>query len=288
MRLEVISELKKTDSPVCVFEDKGKRRFIKINEDSMIESYRNMTPEQLKDLIFSKKNVGVIDFINNIKLTEEFATDDGQSVTVKNKTMMFLPDFMKERELIYIFGPSGSGKSYLTRAYIEEFKRGRPDYDIFLFSRITEDPSLEGIDYIPIELTADKLRDIDVETLENSLVIFDDTDTPNDKEVTNLINNLKDLIAQEGRHYNISAIITTHMACNYNKTRIILNECQKYVIFPKGNGVKQMENMFCKYGGLNKNQFEKVRKLDTRWCMLNTSYPNYIVHQKGVYLAGAR
>lgn len=287
MRLEVLRELRKSDRPVAVFNEKDERKFIVVSEGSQVDEYKKLSAEELRDLIFSSKSdKRVLDLLSNMKLTNKYSSNNGKSINIKNKSMMFLPDFTKERELIYIFGPSGSGKSVLTKKFVEEFKRGRPDYDIFLFSRISEDPSLEGIDFTHIELNEDVLENIDVDTLENSLVIFDDTDTPNNKEVTKLINSLKDMIAQEGRHYNITAIITTHMACNYNKTRVILNECQKYIIFPRGNGVKQMENMFCHYGGLNKNQFENVRKLDTRWAMLNTSYPNYIVHEKGIYLTG--
>ena len=117
-----------------------------------------------------------------------------------------------------------------------------------------------------------------------NIISKNDTETPNDKAVMKLIDNLKDLISMEGRHYNITMIITTHQACNYNRTRLILNECQKYVIFPQGNGKKQMENMFCKYGGLTKNQFMQVLQLKSRWCMLNTSYPNYIVYETGLAL----
>lgn len=285
MRLEVIKELKRTDKPIAVFKDKGLRRFVKVSEGNVVEDYKKLSGEQLKDLIFGDKSDStILDMMNNLKMTSDYVSDNGRKLGIAKKSMMFLPDFSKERELIYIFGPSGSGKSVLTKKFVKEFKRGRPDYDIFLFSRISDDPSLEGIGAIHIAMEFDVLASIDMPTLENSLVIFDDTDTPNDKEISKLINNLKDSIAQEGRHYNISAIMTTHMACNYNKTRIILNECQKYVIFPKGNGVKQMENMFCQYGGVSKRQFEEIRQLDTRWCMLNTSYPNYIVYEKGVQL----
>ena len=280
--IECISEIGKSDKPIAVFEEFDKRRFVGLTENSMTDKYKNMSGEELKDLIFSNNtNKDIVKTINNTRLTDKYVADGGKIMTIKNKSMMFLPDFSKERELIYIFGPSGSGKSFLTSRFVKEFKLGRPDYDVFLFSRLSEDSSLD-FDYNHIDMDEEVLSNIDVESLENSIVIFDDTETPNDKKVMKLVDNLKDLIAQEGRHYNITMIVTTHMACNYNRTRIILNECQKYVIFPRGNGVKQMMNMLCDYGGLSQHQFEMVRKLDTRWCMLNTSYPNYIVYQSGI------
>jgi hypothetical protein len=284
MHVNIITELTKASKPVAVFEENNTRRFVSLDEGSVVDNYKNMKPEEFKEMIFgSGSDRQIIEKINAARLNEKYVTNDGKMIKINNKSMMFLPDFSKERELILIFGPSGSGKSFLTSKFVNEFKKGRPDYDVFLFSRLEDDPSLK-FEYTHVPLDPMVLAGVDVESLENSVVIFDDTETPNDKTVMKLIDNLKDLISMEGRHYNITMIITTHQACNYNRTRLILNECQKYVIFPQGNGKKQMENMFCKYGGLSKNQFEQVKQLNTRWCMLNTSYPNYIVFENGLYL----
>lgn len=284
MHINIITELTKESKPVSVFEDNQSRVFVEFNEGELLEKYKDMSPEKFKEMVFSGgSNTQILSKINAARITDKYVSEDAQQVKIGNKSMMFLPDFSKERELILIFGPSGSGKSFLTSKFVNEFKKGRPDYDVFLFSRLEDDPSLD-FEYTHVPLDAMVLSGIDVESLENSVVIFDDTETPNDKAVMKLIDNLKDLISMEGRHYNITMIITTHQACNYNRTRLILNECQKYVIFPQGNGKKQMENMFCKYGGLSKNQFQQVLQLKTRWCMLNTSYPNYIVYENGLQL----
>jgi len=50
-----------------------------------------------------------------------------------------IPDTTKEREILYITGPSGSGKSIYTRKYLEQYVKqfkSRPKYS-FLVSRQT-------------------------------------------------------------------------------------------------------------------------------------------------------
>jgi uridine kinase len=59
---------------------------------------------------------------------------------------MLLPDTTSERQIVYITGRSGSGKSTFTRKYIEEFKkRNKKIQDVYLFSSLKEDESLDSI-----------------------------------------------------------------------------------------------------------------------------------------------
>ena len=101
-----------------------------------------------------------------------------------------------------------------------------------------------------------------------------------------LVDSIKDDIAQRGRHHNISAIFTTHMACNFMRTRILLSECDKFVIFPGAGGAKQQEYMIVNYGGMPKSFFNNIKNYKSRWLMFNVRYPNYIVHQSGVEVLG--
>ena len=56
-----------------------------------------------------------------------------------------VPDLTKERQILYITGASGSGKSTFTRKYIEELKKKKKDTPIYLFSALKEDESLDSI-----------------------------------------------------------------------------------------------------------------------------------------------
>jgi hypothetical protein len=287
MRLRILKNLDAASNPIAVFEDDHKiRRFIEYSEidEPTVGDLDTLSGDEIKRLLKTTDVCKLLKTLEDKLMEDRYISENRKIVRLNNKSMMFMPDFKKERELLYIYGPSGSGKSFLTSKYCKEFKLVKPDYEIFLISVVKDDPSLD-FNYIHIPLVHDIIVNIDLESLRNSLVIFDDTDTPNDKAMSRLINSLKDDIAQTGRHYNISAIITTHMACNYNKTRVLLSECQKYIIFPSSSGGKQMKNMFCTYGGISPKKFDlEIKKVPSRWCMLNTSYPNYLIYDNMVEL----
>lgn len=285
MRLKITHEFDRKNNPIAQFRDGDCVKYVKISDsDVKFDNIDKISGDELKQMLLDG-NYKLLDFLENSNYEKKFLKDRGQELHVNNKSVMFLPDFTKEREMVYLYGMSGSGKSWLTRMYAGEFKARRPDYDIFLFSKIVDDPSLVGMDFTPVDiLDEDILMDIDLETLKDSLVIFDDTESVESKAIDKKLWDLKNQIAQEGRHYNISCIITTHQALQYNKTRLLLSECTKYVIFPKSGGQKQMQNLMTIYAGLSKKEFADLKDLDSRWVMVNIAYPSYVVHEKGVKL----
>lgn len=289
-RLNVVKSLNEDSNPIAYYYNNNERYFVEITDKPTINTeLSKLDNESLKKILKDDiKNIpAIINLLQEKLLNEGNISDNGKKFELNindlNDSIMFLPDIKKEREMVYMFGPSGSGKSFLTKLYALEYNKFYPDNQIFVVSRIKDDPSFEGLEYIHIPINKEILSNIDVTTFNDSLVIFDDTETQ-DKPTNRLIDSLKDLIAQEGRHYKVSMIITTHMACNYNRTRIILNECHKYVIFPQSNGVKQMQNMFCTYGGLSKEKFLSIKSEFSRWCMLNITYPNYLVYSNKIEL----
>lgn len=290
MRLEIVPKLTENSKPIAVFSD-GKRKFIQITEEpKKADEIKGMNESEIKNILENQSpDINKLISALEERLTQaKYLEDDDRVFRLSDndiaKSVMFMPEFGKERELIYIFGPSGSGKSYLTKKYVKEYKLLHPRNNVYLVSKIEGDESFDGMEYIQIPLKLDILRSLETKSFQDSLVIFDDSDTISDKTVRGHVDNLKDLIAQEGRHYNTSCIITTHMATNYQKTRILLNECQKFVIFPQASGKKQMRNMFVTYGGITSKKFEAIVQEPSRWCMLNNTYPNYLVFENKVEL----
>lgn len=290
MRLEIIKKLREDSNPIAVFSD-GKRKFVQIAEGpNENEEIKELSESDIKSFLCGdKSNIDkVIRALERRLDNDKYLNTEERIFTLTEKdipnSVMFMPDFHKEREMIYCHGPSGSGKSTLVRKYAYEYKLLHPNNQIYVISKIEGDESFGDMDYLQIPIEHEVLNSLESKTFLNSLVVFDDTDTVSDKKLREKVDNLKDMIAQEGRHYNTTAFICTHMACNYQKTRILLNECQKFIVFPQSGGKKQAKNMFVNYGGITNKKYELIAKEPSRWCMLNNTYPNYLVFDNKIEL----
>ena len=63
-------------------------------------------------------------------------------------------------------------------------------------------------------------------------MIFDDIDSLANKKIKEAVYQLLNEILQIGRHHKMSAIITNRSPTNFNRAKIILNECHIVVYFP--------------------------------------------------------
>ncbi len=196
-----------------------------------------------------------------------------------------IPNPETERQILYITGRSGSGKSYYTLHYCLEYKKMYPKREIYLFSALGEDSTIDKLKGLKrIKLTEDFCNDeITSEDFKNSMVIFDDTDVISDKKIRTKVNTIMNNILQVGRHHNTSCIITTHTACNGKDTKIILNEEHSITIFPNGLGNRSLKYLLDSYLGLDKVQCKKIKKLNSRWVSIVKTFPMSIISQKNAY-----
>jgi hypothetical protein len=196
-----------------------------------------------------------------------------------------IPNPETERQILYITGRSGSGKSYYTLHYCLEYKKMYPKRDIYMFSALGEDSTIDKLKGLKrIKLTeAFCNEEITSEDFKNAMVIFDDTDVISDKKIRNKVNSIMNNILQVGRHHNTSCIITTHTACNGKDTKIILNEAHSITIFPNGLGNRSLKYLLDSYLGLDKVQCKKIKKLNSRWVSIVKTFPMSIISQKNAY-----
>lgn len=215
----------------------------------------------------------------NAEMTDkkEIILNDGVFVPLPNKDIV---------EKIYISAPSGAGKSFWVGEYMREYKKMFKDSDMYVFSSIENDRVLDKHDPIRISLDEDLIQDpINPSEIADSLVIFDDTDTIQNARLKYAISSFMDWLLEQGRHFNIRLLITSHLLSNYKHTRRVLNEASAVVVFPKsGSGTYNIKRFLQVYCGFDKIQIKKFLNLSSRWVCIYRSYPQYVLYSKGAYI----
>jgi hypothetical protein len=191
----------------------------------------------------------------------------------------------KVRQIWYVAGISGSGKSYFARGIAENYKKLFPEREIYLISKLTEDETLDKMKIgkpkrISLESLVEDFPSID--EFKDCLVIFDDYDTltaPYDKVVLKLIDDL----AIMGRHTGTSMLVLSHYLTNYKKTRLILGEAHFLVLYPMATSFKAMKYVCEHHCGLTKDEVQGLKKMG-RWVCIHKVVPQYLIAAQDAYL----
>lgn len=240
-------------------------------------------------LSFSKGANGVPIAINSDAdiIYVDSVDNDLEKNEVKAKNLSILPNYNStQREILYMAAPSGSGKSTLAANYADFYRKLHPKHDIYLFSKVENDPAFKGIKRLyTIKADESLLEDgIDTKELSNSLVIYDDIDTVNDKNLYKMLTaNMIDIL-ETGRHRNTSVVITSHLINGNDraKTRSVLNESHKIVIYPKTTSWHSVKYFLKNYVGIeDKEMLEYIKGLKSRWVLVHKNHPQYILHENG-------
>jgi len=205
----------------------------------------------------------------------------------EDKETKLFPIPQKESERIYVPAPSGSGKSTFIGMYIEELRKKHKKRPIYIFSRVKEDKPLDrfkNTTRIPLEQEYFNRNPLEIEQFKNGILIFDDVDTILDKSLVKYVRGFRDDVLETGRHFNITALSTSHLIANFLATRTLINEAMSIVIFPKGSSFYSISNFLERYMGFNKEKIRYVEDLPTRWVWLWKEYPKYAIHEKGAFL----
>jgi hypothetical protein len=198
------------------------------------------------------------------------------------------PNTSKERDVLYIFGQSGSGKSFYVYLYASNYRQLFPKNNLFVFSTLDSDK--EGLDKIKglkrIKLAKEFIEDemIPTSDFKDSLVIFDDVDNIGDKKTKDVVWKYMNNFLQTGRHHNISVAITFHVSAGGNATKMILNEATSLTFFPATIGGRNLKYICDSYLGMDKEQIKKLKKLNSRWITVLKTYPKVILSEKEAFI----
>jgi hypothetical protein len=211
----------------------------------------------------------------------ELSLDNGE-------TYQPCPNTNKERDVLYVFGQSGSGKSYYVQMYANNYKHLYPKNNIYVFSTLDSDK--EGLDKIKgikrIKLSKEFIEDEMIPTVDfkDSLVIFDDVDNISDKKLKNTVWLYLNNFLQTGRHHKISVAITFHVSAGGNATKMILNEATSLTFFPATIGGRNLKYICDSYLGMEKEQIKKLKKINSIWITVLKTYPKVILSEKEAFI----
>jgi hypothetical protein len=207
-------------------------------------------------------------------------------LTKPKEKIQHIPNKKTERQILYITGASGSGKSFYTKLYCDQYKKLFPKNDIYLVSSINEDSSIDKVKGLKrIKLSTELLTtDLQAADFKDSMVIFDDTDCITNKIMRMKVNGILNMLLETGRHTNTSVIYTSHLATNGLDTKRILNEAHSVTIFPHSLGGRSLKYLLENYFGLDKHQIKKIKTLPSRWVTLIKSFPMVVLSEKEAYV----
>jgi hypothetical protein len=268
---------------VYIHEDdhKGKRPKLEINPNTYATEMRELKPQERTKLIARlqeayAKGLASDQLIGESSLAKQLydrilsdsakttkidlPPDDGQFQLVPS------PD-PERREVFYIAGASGSGKSYIAKGIAEYYKKLFPDREVYLISKLQEDATLDQVKdlkRINIKTLIDDYPSL--EEFENCCVIFDDYDTfTGDAE--KVIHKLIDDLATMGRHTKTTMLCLSHYLTNYKKTRLLLNEATHIIVYPMATSFHALGYLLKTHVGMTKDDVRDLKKLGLWVCV---------------------
>lgn len=174
-----------------------------------------------------------------------------------NAKLKIIPNYNIEREILYIPGASGSGKSYYAKQYMKEYKRLFPDRDLIVISKVDEDESIDELPLKRVNIEALVDNPFEMEDLKNCCVLLDDVDILSDKDQLKAVENLRNQILEIGRHSGTSAVTTTHNATRSGGKSITqCTEAHIVVIFPRSS--VSYETLLKRHLGWDNKEIETI------------------------------
>lgn len=216
--------------------------------------------------------------------TSKLAKSSFERLTIDDGIFQQIPNTCKEREVGLIVGASGSGKSTYIRKYCQEYRKTFRNRPIFLISNLAEDESLAELKINRIKVDEDLVDEpLTLEDFgkDGCLVVFDDIDGMK-KDIKKAVYDLLEVILFQGRHYNISAIVTSHMS-NGPEMKKILLEAHWFTYFPWGT-TRSTIYVLEHYIGIDPKQVHKVKATKSRWATVFKNFPQAVLTEKNIFL----
>lgn len=193
---------------------------------------------------------------------------------------------INKRDVFYIAGASGSGKSWIAKQLSENYLKMYPDREIYIVSKLEEDDTLDSMELpkgkqpIRLDYSDWDVNPPNINEFSNSLMIFDDFDTIEGKQGKAIQTFIDDIAIMGRKHHNnqgcVSMLCLTHHITNYKKTRLILNEATHFVVYPQATSAHALTYLLKTHLGMERDDVKKLKKLG-RWVCFSKMYPQYLI-----------
>lgn len=187
-----------------------------------------------------------------------------------------------KRDIYFLAGASGSGKSYIAKDIATSYKKLYPNRPVYVISKLDKDDTLDKIpDLIRLDYMEFIENPPDINNFSDSMVIFDDYETITPKKALTAVHNFMDDLLIMGRKHrdsqgNVSMMILNHHLTNYKATRLILNEASHYILYPQATSSHSLGYLLKSRLGFTKEEIKELKKLG-RWVCIHKNYPQYLI-----------
>lgn len=269
---------------------KGKKPRLELNPSDYATELRSLKPQERIQLLHRleeahKKGLNADQLIGESaigkQLYERVLSEQAKNTKVnlpEGSVFQILPSpDPGKREVFYIAGASGSGKSWMAKGIAECYKKLHPDREVYLISKLGDDSTLDSMKPPPKRLNIQSFIDDypELEEFQDCCVIFDDFDTftgPAQKTVLKLIDDL----ATMGRHYNTTMLVLSHYLTNYKQTRLILNEATHVVVYPMATSFHALSYLLKTHIGMSRDDIRDLKKMG-RWVAIYKHFPQWLI-----------
>jgi len=266
-----------------VYENKD---FSKKNHHSSLQHFLSEFPKSKVKLI---KKIYLND--NDFSFDGENKSNGIKKIVMENEYQFILPHIKDytdgDNERIFICGKSGCGKTfYSIRPYIIQWKSKHPTSKIYFFSSKAED---KAVDDLPIQriIIDDKFvaNPPDIRTFTNpngkpNLVIFDDIQDYKKKSFNNVVQQLRDEIARNGRSLGLFVLYLWHKPADRANTEIQIFESTATVIFPKTSGHDDYDYLAQRYLGIKSDKLNILKKAKSNYVYITRKNPAVAISDK--------
>ena len=204
----------------------------------------------------------------------------------KGLSFQQIPNKEADREIMYITGASGSGKSHYIAQYVREYQKLYKNNEIYLYSSLPSDETIDVISNLHRVKIDESLvtNPIIVSDFESSMIIFDDCDVIKDVRLRNAVLSTMNEVLEIGRHHKISSCISYHRSTGGKDTTRVLNECDFVVYFPNSGSAYALNYLLTKYVGLDKKDIKKIKNFKSRWCCVFKKYPQVVMTERNIFI----